>query len=1281
MALLPSGRGPAGRAIASTFTALASLAAGCGGTEQAEQVYPVTLRVAHGAVEILERSTRPVGLVVPLHAEHMLRYELRTEPGEILAAGAVPDPRAPRAEWSDADDGALRGRHAAAGAAAVVIHLPARAGDLVLFEDGPEGSRELGRAGFDPDRAPTGPDAAPAPAPAPVALGAGQASDETIDLLFLPEGYTAAELGAFERDVDEMIAALASRPDLGAVWDRFRILRQDVPSAEAGLDDPDAGIERDTAFDVGHGAGADRRCLWPRSADGHARAQRLRLEAGADLAILVVNSDEPGGCAAGLVALSRAGGGDVLPHEIGHALFGLADEYDRGRDELACTRPPQRPAPNLSASPEPGRLPWAELVTAGAFPTPPGEQGAIGAFAGGDRCAAGRYRPEHTCLMRQLDAPLCAVCQSALHGVVRAVADGQPPAPAPLTCAMVSRRAGAGRFETAAAIARSLFPAGAEVAVLASGADVSPDALVAGPLAHRLGGPLLLTERDALPQATAAELSRLGASRVVVIGGTASVGDPVIAALEGTGLTVERIAGGSRFDTAARVAVMTGAADRMAYVVSGEDRSLVDALAAAGPAAALGAPILFVGDRGVPPETAAALSSLGIERTVVVGGAAAVPEEVAAGLPAPARVAGADRFGTAVAVAADARSRGVSAREVFLARADLFPDALAAGAAGQIVLLAAPGVLPEDTRRFLADHVDRAVLLGGTAALGEVVETDTCVALCGGTGCLEGCGDGVCDADETDESCGADCGCSAASCDAVAPFGCYCDPDCAETGDCCADAVEACAPPYPERDAAAIKSLQPDFWPDRAEIAASGAGGVSVNLFWPHWQPQLRAPPCAEDGTEEPYDGACFVVSAALDEIIRDYTARGLVVSAALYGAPEWARMQRDCAAGSGVFCAPDDPADFGRFAGMVARRYDGRRGHGRVADFVIHNEVNAHAWFDVGCGDGRPCDPDLWIDTYTRNFQAAYDQIVRHQPHARVLIPLEHHFGQELDAPAAAAPLLSGETFLTGFGARVGPRAWRVAFHPYPPNLLQPGFSADDHPKITYGNVGAIVGWLRQRFPDRPSAWQVQLTESGVNSIAPHSSEAAQADGVCRSLRNTLASPGIDSYVYHRMLDHEDELANGLGTGLRRADGSAKPAWSVWAGASAPGSLACGFEELPYVRLTRWSSPARGSWTSSRLPPDGFTEVTSVRLLRAPAPGTRLLYECALAGHNLITADPGCEGQRPLGPVGFVHTSPVAGTVPLHRCTRDAGRDHFVSLDPGCEGATPDGLLGHALP
>jgi len=265
------------------------------------------------------------------------------------------------------------------------------------------------------------------------------------------------------------------------------------------------------------------------------------------------------------------------------------------------------------------------------------------------------------------------------------------------------------------------------VAYVATGANY-PDALAGGAAAAALGGPVLLTQPSRLPAPTAAELARLKPARIEVLGGTAVISSAVAAQLDAyTTGTVRRLAGSDRYATAAAVSAATfDRAVSVAYVATGGNYP--DALAAIPLAAKTDSPLLLAHPSSVPGATATELRRLNPGRIVVLGGPAVLSDAVMSQLRAytagsVTRIAGADRYGTAAAIAARFADDRPS---TYLATGVAYPDALAGGPAAAKsdvpLLLVAPDRLPTPTAGQL-DRIrpDRLLVLGGLRSVSDEV--------------------------------------------------------------------------------------------------------------------------------------------------------------------------------------------------------------------------------------------------------------------------------------------------------------------------------------------------------------------------------------------------------------------------------------------------------------------------------------------------------------------------------------------------------------------------------
>jgi putative cell wall-binding protein len=306
--------------------------------------------------------------------------------------------------------------------------------------------------------------------------------------------------------------------------------------------------------------------------------------------------------------------------------------------------------------------------------------------------------------------------------------------PNPVQERTVVRRSGPERITTAVEVSRSRFSDGGAATVVLARADDYADALTGAPLAARHGGPILLTDRDRLAAATEAEIVRLGATQVVLLGGEAALSPSVAQALQARGLEVERIAGPTRFATAARIAAALGSETQTAFLAEGANadpaRGWPDALSAASLAAATGRPVLLATRDALPADTVRALADLGIRETLVVGGSAAVSDAVVAQVQAaghgPRRLAGATRYETSRAIYEEALRVGLNPAALWLATGRNWPDALAAGpvvaATGGTFLLIdgrdLAGSPPAAALlRELRGRIRHVTVLGGTAAV------------------------------------------------------------------------------------------------------------------------------------------------------------------------------------------------------------------------------------------------------------------------------------------------------------------------------------------------------------------------------------------------------------------------------------------------------------------------------------------------------------------------------------------------------------------------------------
>lgn len=156
---------------------------------------------------------------------------------------------------------------------------------------------------------------------------AGDPSDK-LDIVFLPEGYTAEEMDQFQKDCKEISRSLFKFSPFKEYKNSINIWGVSAPSKESGTDIPGEDIWKNTLMNTKFYTFDTERYIMT---DDYHAVRDVAANAPYDQIYILVNSDKYGGGAiynfySCSVTKDRSTD-KIFVHELGHGLAGLADEY------------------------------------------------------------------------------------------------------------------------------------------------------------------------------------------------------------------------------------------------------------------------------------------------------------------------------------------------------------------------------------------------------------------------------------------------------------------------------------------------------------------------------------------------------------------------------------------------------------------------------------------------------------------------------------------------------------------------------------------------------------------------------------------------------------------------------------------------------------------------------------------------------------------------------------------------------------------------------------------
>lgn len=267
----------------------------------------------------------------------------------------------------------------------------------------------------------------------------------------------------------------------------------------------------------------------------------------------------------------------------------------------------------------------------------------------------------------------------------------------------------------------------------------------------------------------------------------------------------------------------------------------------------------------------------------------------------------------------------------------------------------------------------------------------------------------------------------------------------------------------------------------------------------------------------------------------------------------------------------------------FLANRYSGAMG--TIHTWVIGNEVNSsNPWHYMGSVSA-----DALAAHYAKEFRVCYNAIKSQNSGARVFTS----FDQRWNYKDGTRGQFTAKEILDKFAAYIsinGNIDWGLSFHPYPAPMHNCRFwsfpaeyarlnlidHTDDSKFVNPANTDVVTNHMMQPAMLAPngSVRHILITEMGFTSYSTSipTDELTQAASIVFAYKLTSSNPLIEGIVFHRQVDHVEELTgDGMALGIRTEKG-VKYAYGVFANMDKGNSPEYTDFALPILGISSWS-------------------------------------------------------------------------------------------------------------